>query len=333
MKVSIKKISAVTGFSPATVCNALNHKKGVNSKTAEIVFQAAKEMDYIHDGPIRKIKFVIYRKNGSIIDGTPFFSQLIDGFQKACRKAGFETVIVYLDKMSDSFEGQLSALVNDVSSAAVLLGTEMSDEEFSVFKDIKCPFLTLDYWNGSMQFDGVVIDNVDSAEQATEYLAKMGHTKIGYLRGGFRIKGFCQREEGYKKGLLKAGLSLNEDYTVTLSTSMEAAYNDMKSYLKKGKNLPTAFFADNDMIALGAMKALTEGGFKIPDDISIIGFDDLLFSEIFTLCLTSLRVPKQEMGKAAADLLIRRLNDKNSCRMKTEICTEFVYRDSVKKCA
>ena len=124
---------------------------------------------------------------------------------------------------------------------------------------------------------------------------------------------------------------MDEELSFTLSPTMDGAYADMKQHLENGRRLPTAFFADNDMIALGAMKALWECGYRIPDDVSVVGFDDLTYSCIANPPLTTLSVPKQEMGRAA----VRRLHDKISAgdnfHMKMQACTEFVERQSVRE--
>ena len=122
---------------------------------------------------------------------------------------------------------------------------------------------------------------------------------------------------------------MEKKYAVTLSTTMDGAYRDMKAYLAGNPALPTAYFADNDMIALGAMKALNEAGIRIPEDISVIGFDDLSFSSISTPGLTTLRVSKQDMGKAAVRRL-RELIQGDTSKLKIQICTQFIERGSVK---
>lgn len=330
MKVSIKQISEATGFSPATISNALNHKKGVNKETAAEIFRIAKELGYISEVRIAKIKFVIYKRNGLIIDDSPFFSLLIDGVEKECRNAGYEMVIQNLDRRSPDYEEQVKWIINDTASAVVLLGTELMEEDLEIYKGAKCPFLILDYWSSDMSFNGVLINNSDSARMAVEYLIDKGHQEIGYLRGNFRIKAFRSRAVGYQIALNKHNIPINSKYTFTLSTTMDGSYKDMEEYLKKKPKLPTAFFADNDMIALGAMKALQEAGYRIPEDISVIGFDDLPFCEIASPRLTTLRVSKQEMGQLA----VRRISDMmkygGDTRTKIQVCTDFVERDSVR---
>lgn len=330
MKVSIKDISARTGFSPATVSNALNHKKGVNAETAAEIFRVAKELGYISESRIGKIKFVIFKRNGLIIDDTPFFSLLIDGIEKECRASGMEMVLCHLNYLDEDYEEQVNWLIHDDSSAVILLGTELMEEDVELYKNASCPFLMLDYWSWDMSFNGVLINNADSARTATEYLLRKGHREIGYLRGDFRIKAFRSRAVGYAAALNKAGIVPEKKYTVTLGTTINGAYEEMKLYLEREKKLPTAYFADNDMIALGAIRALQEKGYRVPEDISVVGFDDLPFCEIANPPLTTLRVPKQEMGRTAVRRIIEMINGYDNIKTKTQVCTLFVERESVR---
>lgn len=330
MKATIREISKITGFSPATVSNALNRKRGVNPGTCDAIIQAAKKLGYYEDVSSRKMRFVMYKTNGLIIDDTPFFTMIIDGFQKECKRIGYEMVMHYLDRRDSDFEQQAATLMEDTSSALVLIGAEVMDEDFHFFQNARCPLLTLDYWHDSMKYNGILINNEDAVVEAINYLAEKGHRDIGYLRGSFRIKAFQSRETGYRKGLDKNNLSCKPDFQVTVTTTMEGAYQDMAAYLKTEPELPTAFFADNDMIALGAMKAMREAGIQIPADISIVGFDDLPFSEISSPRLTSLRVPKQAMGEMAVHRLMEIMNTSHSAKTKILVCPEFIERDSVR---
>lgn len=331
MKVSIRQISEKTGYSPATVSNALNRKKGVNKETSSEIFKVAKELGYINETSVTKIKFVMYKRNGMITEDTPFFSLMIDGFEKECREFGYEMVLCYLDRRNPDYENQVKWLISDTTSAVVLMGAELMEDDLEIFKGAKCPFLTLDYWSSDMSFNGVAINNADSARLAVEYLINKGHKEIGYLRGRFRIKAFRSRAAGYKVAMNKHDLPINSTYIVTLDTTMDGSYRDMLVALQEKKELPTAFFADNDMIALGAMKALQECGYRIPEDVSIIGFDDLPFCEIASPRLTSLRVPKQEMGQIAVRRIHDMIKKNTTVKLKTQVCTEFIERDSVRK--
>lgn len=330
MKVSIRDISKITGFSPATVSNALNYKKGVNKETAAEVFRVAREIGYINENSITKIKLVIFRKNGMVIDDTPFFPALISGFEQECRRAGYEMVLCNVDQRDPDYTQQVGSLLNEPGSAAVVLGTEMQDADMELYKNASCPLVFMDCWKESMEFNAVLINNEDSARMATEYLIRMGHRKIGYIRSSFRIKGFKSRYYGYQIALKKAKLEMEEKYIFSVQPNLNGAYRDMLAYLDTRKELPTAFFADNDLMALGAMRALQEKGYRIPEDISIIGFDDLPFSEISTPRLTTLKVPNTEMGQLAVRRIVDMIEKKDTINVRTEVCTKFVVRETVK---
>ena len=331
MKISIKKISEVTGFSPATVSNALNYKKGVNADTASKILKTARDLGYFEENRITKVKFVMFKRKGVVVEDTPFFPAMISGVEQECRACGMEMSLCNLDKRDPDYREQVNWLRRDKAAAVILLGTEMMDEDSELIRGLTCPLVVIDYWKEDMSFDAVLINNADSARMATEYLIANGHTEIGYLQGRMRIKPFRSRSVGYQTALQKASIPLRKEFVVTLSPTMDGAYEDMKDYLSGSPKLPTAFFADNDIIALGAMKAMSERGIRIPDDVSVIGFDDLTYSSISNPPLTTLRVPKQEMGRVAVRRLWDILQDNDELRLKTQVCTQFIERASVKR--
>ena len=331
MKVSIRQISQATGFSPATVSNALNRKKGVNRATSETILKTAQEMGYQQGREIRKIKFVTYRKNGLIIDNSQIFPAMIEGVERQAKALGYETIFVHLNYEDPFFEFRLRELLEDTNGVTILLGTEMLEEDYERFRGYKGRIVILDGWDEEMDFDGVLINNTDAACSAVEYLINRGHREIGYLRGDYRIKAFQYREYGYCRALERHGLRTNPDNIVTLGTQLETAYESMKQYLGKNPKLPTAFFADNDVIALGVMKALQERKISIPDEISVIGFDDMEFSAVSVPALTTIHVFKQEMGEVAVRRALDHIQyQDNVSKMKIQVCTEFTERESVK---
>lgn len=255
---------------------------------------------------------------------------MLTGIEQECRDSGMDMIMCTLDMRDESCREQAKALLNDKSSAVIMLGTEMVDGDIQLLREITTPFIVIDYWNGDMSFNAIKANNEDSVRYAIDYLIRKGHKQIGYLKGRFRIVPFKDRETGYRTGMLKAGLPVEEKYTLEVGTTMDAAYADMKRYLEEKIKLPTAFMADNDMIALGAMKAMAEYGVRIPEEVSVIGFDDLPFSAISSPPLTTLRVPKQEIGRIATRRLIQMIKERQEAGVKIEVSTQFVERGSVK---
>ena len=142
---------------------------------------------------------------------------------------------------------------------------------------------------------------------------------------------FSLIRDGLRRSCRELGLSLRGEDTFLLRPYMLGAYEDMKQYLQEGNHpLPTAFFADNDMIALGAVKALSDHGIRVPEDISIIGFDDLPFSSISAPPLTTLRVPKQEMGRVAVRRIAEIIKTGEDLCLKQQVLPAFIERKSVK---
>ncbi len=328
MKVNMKQISELTGVSTATVSNALNFKRGVNADTAARILRVAKELGYLDESRITKVKFVTFKRNGSVVEDTPFFPLMLTGIEHACRENGMDMVLSSLDMRDGDYSEQVRSLLSDKSSAIVMLGTEMMAEDIGLVRSITNPFVVIDYWNGDMSFDSVQINNEDSVLCATRYLIRKGHTKIGYLKGNFRITSFKDRGKGYRSAMRHAGIPIVEEYMLEVGTTIDSACAGMKEHLKRGVDLPSAFIADNDLIALGAMKAMTERGIRIPEDVSIIGFDDLPYAAVASTPLTTVHVPKQEMGRIVAGRLMELIKG-NTAPVKIQVSTSFVERSSV----
>lgn len=328
MKPSIRDISRITGVSPATVSNALNNKKGVNPETAKRVQNAAREMGY-YPTKIRRIKFVIYKHSGLVVSDTPFFSVLMESVEHACREAGFETVIYNINAGRQDCASRLNELLNDTSFGILLLATEMEAADLKQFEQAAAPLVVLDAWFDNMAFDTVITNNETSVQQAVETLIQKGHRRIGYLGGNIRIQNFKQRENGWKAALLHANISAEKQPRYLLTPTMDGAYTDMVTILKAKPNLPSAFFVDNDIIALGAMKALQEFGYSIPLDVSLIGFDDLPFSEFSSPPLSTIKFHQSEMGRLAVQRLSEKIRGEAQISAKIQINTQYIERSSV----
>lgn len=336
MKVNIKQISDVTGFSAATISNALNGKRGVNKDTAEQIFTVAKRLGYVTEKKINKIKLVVCKKTGDVVTDTPFFLDLLAGMERTGREFGYDTVVTNLS-LSDAEE--IEQLKREVTTGVILLATELSEEDMKQFDDCEAPLVVIDSWYDNMKYDSILISNTDSVCQAVEYLFDKGHERVGYLKGTDRITNFYYRQLGFERAHQKRKKPLHSEYDVEIRPMADIAYQDMKQYLegmkKKSEDLhtvlPTAYFADNDIIAIGALKALQEAGIRVPEDVSLIGFDDMPFCEMSSPKLTTIRVFKQEMGMIAVKRLLEHLAEAKVINTKIQVCTQFIERESVRK--
>jgi LacI family transcriptional regulator len=337
MTLKLKDIAEKLNISQATVSLALNDRPGVSQETKEKVLKATEEMGYNVNvlsktsSRIQKsIRFVIYKKHGYVVSDTPFFSALIEGIDQEARDNGYNLVITYLKEKENKTE--IKKLVKeDPLGGVIILATEMNIQDLKIFDKLPVPVVILDSFFGDAKYDTVVINNVQGSYQGTKYLVDRGHTEIGYLCSSVFINNFKERKDGFLKALEDNKIDWNQEFVFHLEPTLDGAYRDMIHILESNPTLPTAFFSDNDIIAFGAMKALKEKGIKIPEDISVVGFDDMPFSGIIDPTLTTIKVYKQSMGRLAVKRLIERIEGDCEAFIKVEVNTELVERKSVMK--
>lgn len=330
-KVSVRELSRITGFSPATVSNALTGKRGVSAETIAIIKKAAAETGYQRSSKLTRVQFVIARQSGRMIDEGTFRLAVINGIEYEARQHGLSTTYVTLELSNErTRKAQVEAILSDPSCGVVLLGTEMIEEDYDLFTNTKVPIVVVDGASANHFFETVVFSNETSAYNAVHYLIEKGHTKIGYLAGGLRIRNFPLRERGYERALIEAGLEVHPEYKVMLGTDKpETACNDMLEWLATKPKLPTAFFADNDALAVGAIRALAESGYNVPSDVSIVGFDDLDYASITHPPLTTVHVPRFDIGRTAVRKLIEQADNPQPYTIASHLSTTFVERESV----
>jgi len=327
----MKQISELSGFSLATVSNALNGKKGVNAQTSKKILEIASNVGYLDNARISGIKIIMYQKNGKILNETPLISALFDGVEIESRRNGFDTTICYIRESDYDFETQLSNILNERNYGILLLATEMEQQDIKRFASVVVPFVVVDAWFEDESFDTVLMNNTDSVHRAIKYLIDHGHREIGCLRSKITIRNFHYRRLGLINTLAQYGLALESKFCVDLEPTINGAYEDMKQFLSKPHMLPTAYYVDNDVIALGAMKAMIEYGYKIPNDVSIIGFDNHTpLIDMASPPLTTMHVPKRELGILAASRLIEQIKSASVVPARIEVLTELIVRESVK---
>lgn len=332
-KVTLKQISEVTGYSQATVSNALNRKKEMNEETASQILQAAKKLGYkisVAPKKINRILLVMYRKSGQILIESPLILSLIENVVEEARKNNIETLIYNLKEGEPDFDGKLANLLEEKKNGIILLATELEWKDIEIFQKLMVPFVVVDAWFREGDFTTVVMDNRSAFGKAVDYLVERGHREIGYIGSAISIRNFREREQEFKNVMHEHGLEVKEKYCISLQPTMTGAQEAMRDYLETNPELPTAYVAVNDIIALGAMKALKSFGYKIPDDVSIIGFDNMPFGEISSPALTTFDVRKEEIGQVATKLLLEQNMAGENLHRKVEVLTELIERDSVK---
>lgn len=331
-KVSIREISRRTGYSPATVSNALNNKRGVSDETAQEIKKIASELGYRRSTKLRRVQFVMGRNSGRMLDEGSFRLAVINGVEEEARINGL-TISYTTVELSDSktCQRELAEIMGDPTAGIILLGTEMTQRDYDLFADCPVPLVLVDGQSDNHFIESILFSNEGSTYRAIRYLINKGHREIGYLAGKLRIRNFPLRERGYERALAEVGARPNPEFRVSLGTDkMESAYRDMLCWLKGKPAMPTAFFAENDALAVGAMKALSEMNYDIPGDVSIVGFDDVEFAAISHPSLTTVHVPRTDMGRIAVRRLIEQVEHPTPYTCVTHMSTTFIERESVR---
>ncbi len=340
MKPTIKMIAERAGVSTATVSNALNHTRGVSPETIDAVRKIADELGYVETGvrrptgkvrrDIRGIRLITFRKHGLVVSDNPFFSELIHGIEGACSSRGFELVFAQIQAWEKEDCRRLAQLLQEPDMAVILLATEMESEDLALLEDAKSPLLLLDSYFPESNLPTVTINNFEAGLRATQHLLEMGHKDIGIIVSSRSFNNMRYRYLGYREALERNNLSPNDAWVFQLEPSLQGSFRDMSFQLSKNPKLPTALFAANDELAAGAMRALQEKGLSVPEDISLIGMDDLPICLALNPPLSSLHVYRETMAEAAVSSLLSWLDNDFSGHQLLEIGTDLVQRGSVR---
>ncbi|MDO4479156.1 MAG: LacI family DNA-binding transcriptional regulator [Lachnospiraceae bacterium] len=336
MATTARELAEMLGVSPATVSIALNGKKGISEETRAMILEAADKHGLkknVRRSNSKLITLVIYKKHGWVDGDTAFFSALMDGIGAQIADSGYRLQLFYFYASQDHAE-QWRHILSSESAGLIILATEMADEDFTVFADSPLPVVILDAALRNCPYDCVTINNIQGVELAIRHLLDKGHRRFGYLCSDTPIPNFCERRQGYQIAL--ASSPYRDECTsieIPVDPAAETAYADMNRYLDEHTGpLPTAFFADNDVIAYSCMLALTQHGYKLPEDISVVGFDNTSSNVLLSPALTSVNVPKYYMGRYAVQILIARLEQPDDIpTMRHSINTTLIERDSVRQ--
>ncbi len=335
-KVTARDVAKAAGVSPATVSLVFRNKEGVGTETRERVFACARELGYeysVPDAPRKTstLLLVIYKQHGRVVSDTSFFESLIKGVSDATYAQGYHRLSISYFYAQQDQEEQLTAIKSVKCAGIILLATEMRAGDVGQFERLGVPIVLLDNWFPTKHLDSVVIDNTRGAWAAVRYLANVGHREIGYLHSSTEIRNFLERREGYLSAARGMELDVNPVHSIVgVGSTLESAYSDMSEYLDNNPYLPTAFYADNDVIAISAVRALEDHGYRVPQDISIMGFDDEAGSATCNPPLTTMRVPKASMGALAVRRLVDQIHGATGGEVvRIAVLPEIVQRASV----
>ena len=332
--MNVRELAKLAGVSPATVSLVLNDRKGVSQAVRDRVRTIINANNYEKPSwankqyDVKTVVFIRYSEQGMPIEeNASIVAAMVEGIEAECIERGMHLGQFGCNKANLS--QIIEKLQNIKFEGLILLGTEMSPEVCKTFLTLGIPTVVINNSMWELGVDTVVMANERIAQHAVEYLYSLGHREIGYLQCKVEICNFKDRERGFLDSLQSKGLTLKPENHFVLSPTLSGVISEMKEALEGRNHMPTAFFADNDTIALGAMKAIGEAGWKIPADVSVIGVDDIVYAGMGNPPLTTMRVPRQFMGYCAVSRLIERMNKPKSVPVHIEVEAEFIKRESV----
>ncbi len=334
MKITIYDVAKKAGVSISTASKALNDRRDVGDATKEKIREIAKEMNYEPSHFARalamrkteNIGVITVRYYGSPMITNPFYSRIIEGIEERLISNNLNLVTnVLTGEQVEKME--MPKMIKEKSADGVILLGYMPDEFVEIVASKGVPVVMVDNYYRNSGITSITTDDVSGAVQAVSKLIETGHKRIAYISGPSRRRSFKLRGEGYAKALAEAGMDFDPSLAV-YNESEDRSFDWMKKILDGQK--PDAVFACNDVTAILAINMLREAGLSVPNDISVVGFDNIELSQHFIPAISTVDINKEAMGLKAADMLLEYVNTKQNRAEKIVFPVNLIVRESLK---
>ncbi len=328
---SVEDVAQMAKVSTATVSRVLNKSANVRRATAERVLEAAKKLDYRPDRVARRMR--VKTTDSLIIGlvitdiGNPFFSDLSRGVEDVAHRFKNAVMISNTDENPEKEKFYIDSMIAERVSGLIIAPTTGNIKYIQKLSENGFPMVCVDRKPQSLDIDSVLINNEKGAYAAVKRLLELGHKRIGIING---IKGLSttnERYSGYKKAIKEANVPLAQELVVFENYKESGGQRGMHAFLSL-EEPPTAVFATNNLMTLGCIEEIHRQKLTIPDDIALIGFDDMSWSLALNPPLTAVKQPGYELGVNAAELLIKRLNNPGYNTTNIVLNPELIVRES-----
>lgn len=330
---TIKDVAKAAGVSIATVSATVNGKGGVSEKRSRRVWEAVEAVGYSPHGIARSLRLGRTQVIGLIVGdiANPFFTSLAKAVEARASAAGYSVIVANSDEEPKK-ELALLKMLREQRVAGILLAPCGHDEPYrqALLRFADMPLVVVDRQLANMPFGAVVVDNVAAARVVTDYLVRLGHRRIAMLGGQSHLSTSEERQRGFREGLAAAGIGFDEALEPVADSRMETAYESVQRLLTLRKP-PTAIIAGNNLMTLGAIQAVTDMGFRCPEQVSIAGIDDFSWSAVIRPKLTTVAQPIDQLGGSAVDELFARMSEPGRVTAPARVVTlapRFVIRES-----
>ena len=331
MAATIKDVALHAGVSTTTVSHVLNETRFVAETTRERVFKASRELNYAPSAVARSLKVKTTKSLGMLVTTTlnPFYAEVVREVEKYCYQQGYNLILCNTDGDSIKTSSYLQMLAQKRVDGILIMCTAYDDAQFeTISAQRNLPMVVMDWGPTDAYLDRIQDNSFKGGLLATQYLIEAGHRDIAYIGGPKEKLPAQQRIKGFRQAMADAGISINPDWVLESDFECEGGRRAMTALLTRDK-LPTAIFAGNDMMAMGVMSVAQQQGLLVPEQLSIVGYDNISFSAYFSPPLTTVNQPKEPLAKLAVSTLIDRLNEPRSEGKVMMLEPDLVIRNSV----
>lgn len=332
-RVTIKDVAREAGVAFSTVSYLLNGTAPVAPETKQRILAAIEKLNYRPNLTARNLKKQRTNVIGLFIPDltNPFYAEVAQGVTDVARASGYG-VILYATSYEEELEDNFLELVEQRQVDGVIVSYSFINERlWKRLEKSGVPTVLIDVYPVNNRWPSVVVDNEQGIKKALSYLVSLGHTEIGYLSEPLYILPLVKRYRAFLEFMKKNVLPLHDEWILveeTRKSRVEIGFNLGKRLLE-AKRRPTAVLTSSDLVAVGAIKAFLSSKVRVPEEISVVGFDDILLASYIHPSLTTVRQPKREMGRAGTKILLQLVQGgKDEVPPLLVIEPEIVERDS-----
>jgi LacI family transcriptional regulator len=329
---TIKDVAKHAGVSTSTVSHVLNKTRFVSDKVNARVKQAVDELQYAPSALARSLKLKHTRTFGMLVTTStnPFFAEVVKGVERRCYEQGYNLILCNTEGDLQRIRFKIDMLLQKKVDGLLLMSDEIVSLNFDIFSRHKAvPTVVMDCGEISFPSDKILDNSHQGGCLATQHLIDKGHREIGCITGTLNHPAAVKRLAGYKQAMQEAGLCINEDWIATGEFECEGGKQAFDAIFATG-TMPTAIFVGNDMMAMGVINMAHKQGLSVPDDLSIIGYDDIKLAKFITPSLTTIHQAKFNLGRKAFDTLLDKIHSKREANLEIQLDPVLVERDSVK---
>jgi LacI family transcriptional regulator len=327
--VTIREVAESAGVSYATVSHVVNNTRLVSQETRERVLAAMDALNYRPNALARSLRQGKTNTLGLVLpdSANPFFAEISRSIEDEAFKKGYSVFLcnTELDTERELFYVDVLSKKQVDGIIFVAAGDQADSLDFLVRRNM--PVVMIDRDVPNVEVDAVLTDNKLGGYLATHHLLELGHQRIACIAGPSSITPSAERIIGYRKALEEAGISYNENLIIRGDYHAQSGMEITHSILKMDPR-PTAIFCLNDLMALGALRAAAEAGCSVPQDLAVVGYDDLELAHFTNPPLTTIAQPKKEVGAQAISLLVDRISRKSRPPSRLVLPPELIVRRS-----